>query len=55
MEDKEVSDKLPLPGYFFELYEQYGSLKQFDLKDVIYDKRTQDKFMAAVKAEIEQT
>mmetsp|Transcript_10025 Transcript_10025/g.16856 ORF Transcript_10025/g.16856 Transcript_10025/m.16856 type:complete len:88 (+) Transcript_10025:1002-1265(+) len=46
--------KLPLPKYFQDLYNQYSSLNRFPLKDVIYDKRTQERFMRAVKEEIEE-
>ncbi len=36
----EESEPLPLPKYFAQLYSEIESLKKFDLKDVIYDRKT---------------
>lgn len=47
-------DKMPLPKYFQELYEEFGELKEFDLKEVIYNKNTQEKFLKQVRLCIEQ-
>ena len=46
-------DKMPLPKYFQDLYAEFGSLREFDLKEVIYEKREQERFMARVRKEIE--
>jgi hypothetical protein len=43
---------MPLPQYFQNLYEEFGELEQFDLKNVIYDQKTQDAFMAEVRKQI---
>ena len=48
-----ADEKMPLPKYFQDLYKEFGSLREFDLKDVIYDKTVQEKFMAQVLEEIE--
>ena len=44
---------MPLPKYFQELYEEFGELKDFDLKEVIYNKNTQEKFLKQVRLNIE--
>lgn len=46
-------DKMPLPKYFQDLYAEFGSLKEFDLKEVIYEKKEQERFMGRVRKEIE--
>lgn len=43
-----------LPTYFQDLFEEFASLNNFNLKDVIYSKSEQERFMKAVKQEIEQ-
>ena len=45
-------EKMPLPRYFQNLYEEFGELDQFDLKDVIYDKKTQQLFMEEVRKQL---
>ena len=40
--EDEDSKPLPLPKYFAQLYSEIESLKKFDLKDVIYDRKTQE-------------
>jgi hypothetical protein len=32
---------MPLPNYFQDLFNKFPELKQFDLKDVIYDRKIQ--------------
>lgn len=49
----EDSDKMPLPKYFQDLYAEFGTLKDFDLKEVIYEPKEQERFMARVRKEIE--
>lgn len=41
-----------MPLYFQNLYEEFGELDRFDLKDVIYDKRTQELFMEEVRKQL---
>lgn len=45
---------MPLPRYFEDLYEEFTELQDFDLKDVIYSKKEQEKFMNAVRESIEK-
>lgn len=47
------ADKMPLPKYFQDLYAEYSSLNDFDLKEVIYEPKEQERFMARVRKEIE--
>ena len=44
-----LDDSIPLPKYFQDLFEQFDELKKFDLKDVIYDRHTQELFMNEVR------
>ena len=53
LEEDEDADKMPLPKYFQDLYTEFGTLKDFDLKDVIYEPKEQERFMARVRTEIE--
>ena len=48
------SEKMLLPTYFQDLFLEFGDLNNFDLKDVIYEKSEQERFMKAVKEQIEQ-
>ena len=56
MPEGEVEDSkpLPLPKYFAQLYSEIESLKSFDLKDVIYDRKTQELFLEQVRYELEK-
>lgn len=45
-------EAMPLPQYFQNLYEEFSELEGFDLKEVIYDKKTQEAFMEAVREEL---
>ena len=48
------SEKMPLPHYFEELYNEFEELKRFDLEDVIYDRKMQELFMEEVREQIER-
>lgn len=54
-EDDLQDYNMPLPRYFADLYEEFGDLKRFDLKDVIYDKKIQELFMEEVREQIESS
>ena len=49
----EDADKMPLPKYFQDLFTEFGTLNEFDLKDVIYEPKEQERFMYRVLQEIE--
>ena len=44
---------MPLPKYFQDLYNEFGTLREFDLKEVIYEAKVQEMFMLRVLQQIE--
>ena len=54
LEEPAPPTKMLLPIYFQDLFQEFGNLNNFDLKDVIYEKNEQERFMKKVKEEIEQ-